>query len=140
MPLSSKFNLVNAILICYCRSEMFNFTHLRRPYYTPNSMEMSPSREAASCAAAQEFPNILWNPQVHQRVRNIPPLAPILSQGNPVHTTPSHFSTIHLNIVLPPPSVFLVLSFLLAFPRKPYTYSSSLPSVLRALPISSSLT
>jgi hypothetical protein len=28
-------------------------------------MELSPSWEAASCAATQELPSILWNPQVH---------------------------------------------------------------------------
>jgi hypothetical protein len=39
--------------------------HLSRPYYVPNSIGMSPSWEAASCAPAQEFPNILWNPKVH---------------------------------------------------------------------------
>jgi hypothetical protein len=28
-------------------------------------MELSPSSEAANCAAAQEIPSILWNPRVH---------------------------------------------------------------------------
>jgi hypothetical protein len=50
-----------------------------------NSMELSPSREATSCEATQEFPNILQNPNIHCRVQKNPPPALILSQINPVH-------------------------------------------------------
>jgi hypothetical protein len=32
-------------------------------------MELSPSREAANCAATQELLSILWNPEVHHRVQ-----------------------------------------------------------------------
>jgi hypothetical protein len=64
-------------------------------------MELSPSWEAANCAATQELPSILWNPKVHYHVHKIPPLIPILRQINPYHPI---LSKIHYNIVHPPMS------------------------------------
>jgi hypothetical protein len=61
-----------------------------------NSMELNPSSEVTSCVSTQEFPNILWNSNVHHRVHKIPPLISILSQMKPVHNIPSYLSKIFL--------------------------------------------
>jgi hypothetical protein len=63
--------------------------------------EVSPSWEAANCAATQELPSVLRNPKVHRRVLKSPPLVPILSQINTVHTTLSYLSKINFNIIHP---------------------------------------
>jgi hypothetical protein len=62
-------------------------------------MELSPSWQAASCAATHELLSILWNPEVHYRVYKIPPLVSTTSQSSPVNTTPSYLSKINFNIV-----------------------------------------
>jgi hypothetical protein len=71
--------------------------------YTPtrlvNSIEQSPWH-ANSCSASQETPRLLWNPTVHYRVHDSPPMVPILSQTNPLHNFPLYFSRIHSIIIL----------------------------------------
>jgi hypothetical protein len=67
-------------------------------------MELSTSWETTSLSAAQEFRNILWNPKAHYRVHKSPPLAPITSQMNLVHTISSYLSKIQIDIILLPTS------------------------------------
>jgi hypothetical protein len=47
----------------------------------------------------RKFPAILRNLKLHHRVHKRPPLVPILSQVDPVHTIPSYLSKSHFNIV-----------------------------------------
>jgi hypothetical protein len=57
-------------------------------------MELSPSLEAASCAATQEFLKILLNPKVHYRVQKSPP-------RHPISLRPILILSSHLHLSLP---------------------------------------
>jgi hypothetical protein len=66
----------------------------RNVTWLTNFMEVNPSWEATNCAATQELPSILQNPKVHYRAQKSPPLVPILSQIDPVHTIPTNLRSI----------------------------------------------
>jgi hypothetical protein len=62
-------------------------------------------------------------------------------RSSPYDLIPSYLSKIHFNIMhITYVLVFLVVSFLLAFPPISYMHSSSPPFVLHALPLTTILT
>jgi hypothetical protein len=62
-------------------------------------MEQSPSWEANSYTASQ-IPRLLWNPKFHYHVHSGPPVLPMLSQMNLIHTITPYFFMIHFSIIL----------------------------------------
>jgi hypothetical protein len=77
-----------------------NETKKNKQAYAANSLKQGPSRKAASFLASREFPRILLKPKIHYRVHNSPPVVPVDSQMNPIHSLPSCFIKTHFNIIV----------------------------------------
>jgi hypothetical protein len=89
---------VNLLLIVFCGLDVIKFSALFVVNIRTYKTELTSWRWVLlekPLVAQLLFPNILRNPKVHYRVHKNPPLVPILSQINPVHTTPSNLSKIH---------------------------------------------
>jgi hypothetical protein len=112
-----------------CKSSLPKFIH-------HSLMELSPSWETANYAPTQELPSVLWNPKVHCRVHKSPPMVPILSQIDPIHTIPPYLSKIHFNIVHPPMSwssqwslsFWISLQYPICIPLLPHSCYMACPS------------
>jgi hypothetical protein len=79
------------LLFCYAlssrlrkwqQSELLGWEH--NQCHATNSTKPSPSWEATSRSATQEFISILWNSKAHRRVHKTLPPVPMLSQISPV--------------------------------------------------------
>jgi cyclopropane fatty-acyl-phospholipid synthase-like methyltransferase len=76
---------IQEIVKCLC-SRLKESYYIRKKYsrtLTHSLTELSPSWEAANCAAIQKLPSILWNLKVHYCVHMSPPLVPMLSHIDP---------------------------------------------------------
>jgi hypothetical protein len=90
-----------------------------------NFMELSPSWEAASCAATQELPSIFGTRKFNTGSTSA--LHSSLFRARPIQFIPPHYINLNPLSYFPPTYflVYLVVSFLLAFPPISYMSSSS---------------
>jgi hypothetical protein len=66
--------------------------------YLTKSMDLRPFREATRCGATHELPSIMWSQQGHYSAHQSPLLGPTLRQTNPVRTSHSLSTHLHLGL------------------------------------------
>lgn len=106
----------------------------KNSHFTVETTIMSAKQNSAwnstSSSAGQDVPLILWNQIVYYKSCNTPPVVPILSHTNQVHSFPPCDLKIHFNIILPFTPRTLELSFLhIFFTRNMYAFIFSPTSV-----------
>ena len=89
-------------------------------------MTLSPSSQFMRSPAIQGTPCMLWNPEVHYRIHNSPPLVPILGHINSVHA--SHHTSWG-------PILILSSHLRLGLPSKTWGFSHQNPVWTSPLPI-----
>jgi len=127
-----------------CWTEAMEFSLLQvRQHMTPkncvSSMQYNPSWDANRSSASPEIPQIVWNLKAHYCIHTSPPLVPMLSQMNLVHTIPSYFCNNGFNIIpqFTPKSYKWSPAF--RFPHHNHVNFSSPSCVLHNAPTSYSL-
>jgi hypothetical protein len=76
----------------------YTFLKLKNIWFSvsiTNSMELRTTQEITRREATEELPSILWNPHSHYHIHKSPPLVPVLSQANSVHSTPSYLYNLY---------------------------------------------
>jgi hypothetical protein len=90
---NSCYNLQTSIrIVGLSQIRKRSLTSTRSPNHGPSHHSVS---SGSSSADSQEIPRTLQNPKFNCRVYNSPPIVPIMSQLNPIHTLPTEFFKIY---------------------------------------------
>ena len=106
---------------------------LLRSYSTELSEPGSFVIKANRSPASKEVPQILWKPKVHYCIHKCQPPVLILSQINPVNSSPSHVFKINFNIIFPSTPMLSKCSLYLRSPHQTPVCTSPIPHACHIL-------